>query len=408
MLNIRSSDNVTRFLFPALIFWLIVLTAVFFFAQLNEAVHKPLWGDEVYGLQTSVRADGFASMLVRGVPGQGSPAPLDYLALKCLDRIREPVSYFGLHSYVYYRLWANSATALSIIFVVLLFAHQIYKRRDGASKPLQIILLGFVPVIFLFSRMVYYYAAEMRPYALWDALWFIVLAVSLSERRTERGWIVVLILLALSATTSVFQIGVTALSYGIVRLINGRPFKETALDVLKIFGLPLLIVFNYCLRVGEWGEHEIGESWPVFWKMWAHESVTIPLMLGAIALCFFRAENRKYAVAPLSVLFIYLIGPLIFFVTKLKGFFFADRQYIYYDLTNAIFLLTLIQCLPGYAPLLKKRAAAVLVLSLVLLVGAAVAFRPKVCRKMAAAFHKAGAVLADPALVRSSETMMRY
>ena len=59
-----------------------------------------------------------------------------------------------LHSFVYYRLWANSVTVLSISFIVLLFAYHIYRRRDQPeAKPLQLILLGFVPVSFLFSRM---------------------------------------------------------------------------------------------------------------------------------------------------------------------------------------------------------------------------------------------------------------
>src|SRR6185295_11496556 len=189
----RQSADRMRWDLLALIFCLffsLLLTGIFFLAQLNESVHKPFWGDELYGLKTSVRADGFAVMLVRGVQGQGSPAPLDYLALKCFDRIRDRVSYFGFHSLVYYRLWANGVTAAALLFVVGIFACQIYKRRDAALKPLQLILLSFVPVCFLFSRMVYYYAAVMRPYALWDAMWLVVLAVSLSERKTERPLIV--------------------------------------------------------------------------------------------------------------------------------------------------------------------------------------------------------------------------
>ncbi len=362
---------------------LMMLVVVSFIGQLYQAQSKPFWGDEEYGIETSVAYFSYGHMLLHGAQGQGSPAPLDYLALKIFDDMKIHVDTFGLSDEVYYRLWANGVTVVMCFIMALLLLGDINSSRSTISiKSIQMTLVVFACVTFLFSRMVYYYAAEARPYALWNVLWMFSLVVSLSEQKSKRLLIISLCLLAMSATASIFQILMMAIAFGIFEFLKEKKFQQTILKTMKIFVLPFLISFYYCLQADKWSIVEAGGTFHDFLDLWNHKATTIPLMGVAIGLCFIGRDNRKHALAPLSVLLLFLIGPLIFWVTRLKGFFYAERQFVYYDLTYAVFLLTVMKCLPSIFSRIKLNKLKMGVFALIFFIGFSMTFRKKLLRKV--------------------------
>ncbi|MDD5005079.1 MAG: hypothetical protein PHS93_01070 [Candidatus Omnitrophica bacterium] len=360
-----------------------LIIVIFFFSQLFESSRKHFWGDETYALNYCVRNHSYINILLNGAQPQGSPAPLDYLACKALDQIKEKVSYFGLEPEVYFRLFANLITALSVLVVMVIFRREIIvSKEDAPVKTAQLLLLLFVPIAFLFNRQVYYYAAEMRPYALWNSIFFIVLAVTLSDKKNSWLLFTMLVLLAFSATAAVFQISSLALAYFIINLLQQQDFKKIFINAVKLFALPFLIVLYYCFHVGKMGfVSSLDGSWSDFFTLWKHQSIIPIIMVVAIAMCFAKKENIKYAIAPLSFLILFMLGPLIFWVTWFKKFFFCDRQFIYYALTKPIFVLTAIKCMPAYARNIKSKNIAIMILIIFCIIGAALTLRPKIIMK---------------------------
>ncbi|MFH1655220.1 MAG: hypothetical protein ABH954_01250 [Candidatus Omnitrophota bacterium] len=358
------------------------IVIIFFLSQLVESSNKPFWGDETYGLITNVRGDSYITTLLHGAKQQGSPAPLDYLACKVLDQLKEKVSYFGMSEEVYFRLFANGITAFSALMIMFLFRREIVKTKEDITiKTAQLFLLLCVPIGYLFAQQIYYYAAETRPYASWNSIFLLVLATSLLDAKKNWLFFVMLILLSLSATAAVFQISAIALAYFMVNLVKWEDFKNILIKTIGLFLLPLCIVLYYCFRAGIWDMVRYGASWDDFFKMWVHQSIIIPFMFFVIVLCFKRKENRKYATAPLAFLILFLLGPLIFWITRLRGFFYSERQFIYYGLTKTVFILTAIKCLPSYVKNIRSKTIVLVVIIIFCVVGAAFTLRPKRLKK---------------------------
>ena len=158
----------TRIFFPAAFFML----TIFFIDQLYQASQKPFWGDETYGIHATTRGNSYLGLILGAArKSQSSPAPLDYVLLKPLDSIANAISCLGLKVEVYYRLIANLSTTLAALGILILFV----STRPNIIKNsnifmLQGMLVIFALIAFLFSRHIHYYAAEMRPYALWQAM----------------------------------------------------------------------------------------------------------------------------------------------------------------------------------------------------------------------------------------------
>ena len=394
MNNIRRSSIFFTPVFFGFFCIYLFIAAVFFLSQMKEAYEWPFWLDEQFSLDSTIRSHGYTDLLLNGAKGQGSSAPLDYIICKALDQMKEKVSYVGVPPNVYFRLFANSVTVFSVLMAAIFLGGEIAKNKK--TLPLtatQLFLLLCVPVSFLFSIQVYKYAHEMRPYALWVSIYLLSLAAGLLSAKNNRVFFWTLIFLSLSATASLFQLGAMAIAYFIVHLTSKEKLNQTLISCLKLFGLPLAVVFYYCLRSGEWGYGAAFGTWGDFVKLWSHKMVTIPLMAGISALCFAKLESRKYALAPLSFLFAYLMGPAIFWITKWRGFLYADRQYIYYELTNAVFLMTLLRLLPVYVKNLKPRVAVATILVGALFAGGALAFRPKIIRRFQTSCANVASVL---------------
>ena len=76
------------FLSVSLALPIIAIAALFTFLEIQKSAQKPMWGDELYSLEVSVRRMTVRFLVKNGAPGQGSPAPLDYLSIKGLDSVK--------------------------------------------------------------------------------------------------------------------------------------------------------------------------------------------------------------------------------------------------------------------------------------------------------------------------------
>ena len=154
------TTTATRILILTFVTYALWFSFVFFSDQLIHAASKPFWGDEIFGLEQSIRGSHYFKILVKGAYGQASPSPLDYILCKILADAQDFVHSFGLPQETYYRLWANLATTLTALAVMIGFLVQIIKNRNPiAVKILQAILLSFMPICLWYTYFVYHYAA---------------------------------------------------------------------------------------------------------------------------------------------------------------------------------------------------------------------------------------------------------
>ena len=397
---LKSKTDITNHwvLLIIFLFFYCRVIGIFFAAQMWEASQKPFWGDEKYGLMTSVREFGYGHMLIHGAQGQGSPAPLDYIVLKVFDQMKERVGYLGLRPEVYFRLWANGITCFSVIFIGLFFGMGIFRNKEGfLIKAAQAFLLLCVPFAYLFKTQVFYFAAETRPYALWNSMYFVVLGMLLFRDQRKPRWILFgfLVLLSFSATAVSFQLAAMILAFGLVRYWQERNFRLAVKEGAWLFTLPFIIVVYYCLKVGQWDTVSAGGTREEFYRLWTHNGTIAPMMLVVMGICFFCEATRKYALAPLAFLLVYLMGPFIFWMTWLKGFFFAHRQFIYYDLAVPVFLLTLLKCLPACGQSIKSKEMRWVVVVVFCVLGASLTFRGKIVKRFEKARRQAQGGLAS-------------
>ena len=378
------------------------LLFVFFSSQMIEAANKPFWGDENANFKISLRPKSYVDMILYGAYKQASAAPLDYLVLKAFDDIKNTFPSIPLKDEVYYRLWANLANCLSLVAVFILFYRRMVKENVvPLTMGIQCVLLLLSGFAFLYSRQVYYYAAEMRPYALWNALWFFVLAASLFHKQNDRPLRIGLILLAFCVSAAIFQILCFALAIIIYQLIEREDMKAIIAKIVRWVLIPFIIVFYYCLHAGTWEMVSAGGSVGSFFDMWNHQSIIIPKMLVLIGLCLGRKEARQYLLAPLTILILYLIGPGIFWITRLKGYFYDARQYIYYDLTNAVFILTVIQCLSVYMDSIKSKTNKVIISILLIALCFSFSFRKKFTSKFYRALENTELLMNNPHIIKN-------
>jgi hypothetical protein len=67
---------------------------------------------------------------------------------------------------------------------------------------------------------------------------------------------------------------------------------------------------------------------------------------------------------------------------KWKNLFFAERQYVYYDLTTPVFLLSIARCLPVYLLSISQKYIKLTIVVLAVIVACSMTFRPKVVQKI--------------------------
>lgn len=342
-----------------------------FVHQMERADQKAFWLDEEFGLAQTVHENSYRGLLAKAaVRSEANAAPLDYLFVKVLDDLKKPTGQFGLSDRTYYRLWANFVMVFSGFLIVCLFARSIL--RSPTSDPIrifQLLLLMLLPLLYLYRPMTYHYAAEARPYALWFSLWFVSTALCSQPRVSKITLALCLSLLAMTMAGSLFQILAVGTAYCAVRQ-KEQGWKQALKESLQIIGVPLFLVVFYAFPA-DYGRRYDGTweaAWRQFYELWSHELVIVPMLLLMITLLYQAKQTRPQITGPLAVLIIFLMGPAIFMLTLGRGYFFTERQYIYYDAHRAVFWLSLINVLPCYLEKIKDQRRQLLAMLVILVV----------------------------------------
>ncbi len=351
-----------------------VIAAVFligvcnFIDQMHHADTKEFWLDEKFALKNTVQGNTYLGLLGKGaVLSEANAAPLDYLFTKMLNDVKQAVGSFGVSDKVYYRLWANFVMVLGGFVIVCLFARDIL--RSPSSNPVrifQLLLLLFLPFVYLYRPMTYHYAAEVRPYALWFALWFISIGVCSLTRTSKFILALCLSLLAMTMVGSVFQILSVGIAYFALRW-QQNGWKQAMKDSFQVFTVPLFLVVFYAFPAayGDRAYEPRAVAWHRFYEWWGHEAIIIPMLLAAIVSLYLSKRTQPMIIGPLAVLIVFLMGPVIFMITLGRGYFFTERQYIYYDAHRAVFWLSLINILPFYLEKIKDPKKQVIVMAVI-------------------------------------------
>lgn len=346
------------------------ISGIFVIDRMIAARTKMMWVDENFNIKRSIRpVTSYRHLFLKGPEGQGSPTPLDYALVKILDQNRQKFQWFHLHPNIYYRLVALGSTVGSVLYVCLLFLRDILRKRQSLGvTALQLILLCLVPIAYLFSQFMMHYAVEVRPYALWNALWLMALATTLSDSRRRNIYFGgILILLALTSTGAIFQIMILMAIYTLVRFFEIQSVKRVVFEVLTVFMVPIIITLYYILLKSGWGIR-FEEQWTRdFYTLWNQYFITLPLLGIVTGICWLKKETRIYSVAPLAVMGLYTVGPVIFMLLKRAQTLYNLRYFIYYCVMGPIFILTLIKVLPSGLVLIKNKWGRILTIIGVLL-----------------------------------------
>jgi len=363
-----------------------VVTVVFLFGvcnfinQMHHADNKEFWLDEKYSMKSTIQGNSYLGLLGKAaIRSESNAAPLDYLFTKILVDMKQEVRSFGLSDKEYYRLWANFVMILGGLVVVCLFTRDILRSPfSGQIRIFQLLLLMFLPLLYLYRPMTYHYQAEVRPYALWFALWLISIGICSLARTSKIILAVCLSLLAMTMVGSVFQILAVGIAYFVIQwLQNG--WKQAMRDFFQVFTVPLFLVVFYAYPAA-YG-HRSDEPWAVVWhqfyELWGHEAIIIPLLIVSIGSLYLSKRTQPMIIGPLAVLIVFLMGPLILLITLGRGYFFTERQYIYYDAHRAVFWLSLINILPFYLEKIKDHKKQIMAMALILALGLPFVFPKK-------------------------------
>jgi len=384
-------------------FAVFVISVVFLFGLCNflnqayRADKKEFWLDEKFSLKNTVQGKSYLKLFSKGaVASEANAAPLDYLFTKILDDAKEVVSSFGVSDEVYYRLWANFVMVFSGFVVVCFFARDILRSSFSDSiRMFQLFLLMLLPFTYLFRPLTYHYAAEVRPYALWFALWFISIGVCSLARTSKVVLSLCLSLLAMTMVGSVFQILAIGISYLAVRWLQSGGKKAIG-ESLQVFTVPffLVVFYAYPAAYGNRSLEPWAAAWHRFFELWSHESSIIPMLLIVIGSLYLTKRTQSMMIGPLSVLIVFLIGPAIFLITIWRGYFFTERQYIYYDVHRAVFLLSLINALPFYLEKIKDQKKLIFAMVVIFALCGSFIFSKKTLSHIREVIHNVGVVLA--------------
>lgn len=198
---------------------LICLTSVYFGKSLQSAATKAVFKDEPTTVEAA-QNDSFLSMLINGVSGQYSPAPFDYMLFKVFYHVQPLVKSFGLSDIAYGRLYVLFFTTLSG-FLIGLWAHIFNFRRNEnwAVLAAQSALILLAVWAYFFTPSNFYYATLMRPYGMWNVLWFSALMVFMMTGRLNWGLWALFLMAAMTSTATLFQIFAFGVCYGLTRLL---------------------------------------------------------------------------------------------------------------------------------------------------------------------------------------------
>ena len=320
---------------PRLPAWFIValllLASLFFGWRLHRADGCTLRGDEIVTLRGNWRVQPLDELIARGAGGQVSPAPLLYVADFVAERLRVPLRYLGLTPSGYVRLPSLMFSTVLGIAAALAVAFRIL-RQDAGGSPLQFLLILCGLASYWFHPKVFAFAGVERPYGLWNGLWFLLLAWLLGRPPLPKVPLVLLSLLAASASAACFQILALGIAMALVRRVERRPAKELFKDGVLLLALPALIGIYYAARSIEVGDEEGSSAEKVshFLRFWLLSNLHVWLAGGAMSwLALRRVSLRDLAIPPVALTALMLLMPLIFAFSHLKGYSMVSRHYIW-------------------------------------------------------------------------------
>lgn len=337
------------------VYFVAILSLLFIFSinSLSLSGRKPFWADEVHSLSNTVREHDYKQIVINGAAGQGSPSPLDYLIIKAVDKYKNTLNYLNLQPHQYFRVYN-----LIFLWVAMsLLSYLVFKKSQS-----NLIRFAFLVALttFLFNGQIAYFASEMRPYSIWTSLSFLFLFLLTIPSVSQIVLTSTVILLALTTTASIYQIT----SFIISLLIVAFLFKIKKLSTLTWLSIPLLasylINFYYILHIGN--PNYPTPTWEYFFQFW---SDYIPIVLLGIALSIhhYLKKDKQNLLASITGTCWLLFGPLSFYMTQNKGFFFTPRQYLYYFPILSLFLYQFIVLITNWPIRYKKLTLVILVLS---------------------------------------------
>lgn len=324
---------------------------------LKKAESKDFWGDEKFGLSVA-RGQSYGSLIVDGAGGQGSPSPLDYIILKAISGIRNSFGRFDIPPNVYYRLHTICYSILAGLLVTFLMYSRV--RRTSTNYfvlACQLLLITRGLVSFYFSPWLLHFSVETRPYSLWNALWFVTLGVYVYYRRINIPVVIFMVLLAGTATASIYQLFSFGLAWLIVQIWDRKPWRDIFIMSLKYIALPTFVALYYIfVRSQKWG-YTVGmeeQYYHQFFEFWTKREMIPILSVFGILLTSWIKELRAVTVVFMAMLILYLLSPMINYITIQHGFFFSTRQYIYYTLAYPFFFIVLALAMPEYLKKMRK------------------------------------------------------
>lgn len=342
--------------FVILVTW---LSAMFLQRAIIGARDTSFWTDERNGM--SARGASYSDLIAGNLASQASRAPLDYIAQKLFDEVGERLLSAGIPADIYYRLNSIFYIWSSGLFIMLFIFFRI--RRDARNY-----LVLLAQMVFLASALYHYYFwhenfrywIQMRPYALWCALWFMILTLFFVDGRLKVWPFTVLFtLLAATANAAIYQLFSFGLAFTVVQLIQRERVWDTMRTALKIFLIPLMVSLYYIFT-----DYSTVYAWSAdadayikeFFHFWlTKEMIPILSVLGILITAWIK-EFRNHTIVFLSVLILYLISPLINYAVVSRGIFFSSRHYLYYDLIYTVFLSSMAMVMPVYLEKIRKAA----------------------------------------------------
>jgi len=375
--RVFRGDDIVRAVSVLFIVILVCISAIFVAKTFDEARTKVFWGDETHGFEKA-RGGSYVGLLRDGVYCQISPAPLYYIILRFLMQlresdlttpiileqdegvpiqIREPVRFPGLSFNLYYRLDTIFYTVISGLVMILLFYFRLRKTAKSLllftvqMSFLIVALLSYYVLPFFYS---FAYCIETRPYALWNTLWFMILALILFYNELKASFIFILLLVLLAATSSgsIYQLCALMYSFIVIGLLSKKKIPHTFKTALKIFALPILVCLYYIIVKNPHFNHP--NDWNEFFRFWITKEKIPLLSLVGILLTFPLKRFRGHTIVFSTMLVLYAIAPSINYISSLRGFSFSSRSYIYYELIYPIFFISLAFIIPCYIDKITK------------------------------------------------------
>ncbi|MFA5272307.1 MAG: hypothetical protein WC412_08260 [Candidatus Omnitrophota bacterium] len=352
MIEWRKSHVFFRIIACLGIIIILGIAVVFTFRAIEYSRVKDFWGDETFGLEGTTRQATYKQLLTIGARGQGSAAPMDYIFIKALDQAyQKPFVKYIPHN-VYYRLNSIFWDLASGLLIAFLFLRAFYRKTDNSVIfVIQLALICMAVVVFYFKATNMHFATEMRPYALWNSLGFVMLGVFML-RGASMLVLLAGILLAFTSSGALIQIPALALSRFFLKLVDRESFADALQEMFFLFTLPFLIAIFYALHADKFSyvvssldyqkySNEFFSFWRSKWR--------VPALSGfGIVFTIWNRQWRGCTAVFLTMLLLYCVAPVVNAKILSSSFFFTSRQYLYYDLVFPLFYLMLALVLPGY------------------------------------------------------------